>query len=49
VEFCRSLNPAGGQPGVVTWQHPHDLHRQVMVPPGHFLLVRAENSFRARS
>ena len=48
LEFCRALNPSGGQPGVVVWQYPRDLHRQVMVPPAHFLLIRAENSFQAR-
>ena len=48
LEFCRTLNPSGGQPGVVAWQHPRDLHRQVMVPPGHLLLICAENSFQAR-
>ncbi|OQY02912.1 MAG: glycogen debranching protein [Desulfobacteraceae bacterium 4572_123] len=48
LDFCRSLNPSAGQPGVVVWQYPRDLHRQVMVPPDHFLLIRAENSFQAR-
>ncbi|MFZ1200595.1 MAG: amylo-alpha-1,6-glucosidase [Desulfobacterales bacterium] len=45
--FCRGLNPGGDEPRVVTWQWPQDRRRQVMLPPGHFLLVRLDNPFRA--
>jgi starch synthase (maltosyl-transferring) len=46
--FCRRLDPAGGAPRVVPWQHPTDLRRHVMVPPGHMVLVRAADPFHAR-
>ncbi len=45
--FCRGLIPGGDEPRVVTWQWPQDRRRQVMVPPGHFLLVRLDARFRA--
>jgi len=48
VEYCRKLNPFSREPRVITWQWPRDLKREVMVPPGHFLLVRAGNSFRSK-
>jgi len=36
-------------PAVVTrWRWPGDARREVMVPPGHFLLLEAEHRFRAR-
>ncbi len=47
VEFCRGLNPLDASPRVVAWHHPRDLRREVMVPPGHCLLVRAQAPFRA--
>jgi len=46
--FCRGLNPKGPEPRVVRWRYPEDLSREVMVPPGHCLLVVAEHPFRAR-
>jgi len=33
---------------VVTWQWPRDLRRQVMLPPGYFLMLRADHAFHAR-
>jgi len=48
VEYCRSLNPFSQEPRVITWQWPNDVRREVMVPPGHFLLVRSDTPFRAR-
>ena len=48
VEYCRKLNPFSREPRVITWQWPRDLKREVMVPPGHFLLLRAGNSFRSK-
>jgi predicted glycogen debranching enzyme len=33
---------------VVTWRWPQDIRREVMLPPGHFLLITAEAAFRAR-
>jgi predicted glycogen debranching enzyme len=48
VEYCRNLNSFSREPRVITWQWPRDLKREVTVPPGHFLLVRAGNSFRSK-
>lgn len=46
--FCRSRVAGGDAPRTVLWRHPQDLRRQVMVPPGHLLLVRAPHPFQAR-
>jgi predicted glycogen debranching enzyme len=46
--YCLSLNHAGDESRVITWQYPRDVGREVMVPPGHFLLVRAGTRFRSR-
>lgn len=48
VEFCRSLNPFSDESRIITWQWPRDIRREVMIPPDHFLMVRADTSFRAR-
>ena len=48
LEYCRSLNPFSNEPRVITWQWPRDKQREVMVPPDHFLMVRADRAFRAR-
>lgn len=47
-DFCRQLNPTGGEPRVVTWQWPRDERRQVMVPAEHFLMVCGAHPFRAK-
>ncbi|BBO70997.1 hypothetical protein DSCA_49270 [Desulfosarcina alkanivorans] len=47
LDFCRSMTPDGAAPRVVVWQFPADLRREVMLPPGHFLLVRTPHPFRA--
>ena len=47
LDFCREVNPAGQTPRTVVWRLPVDLRRQVMLPPGHFLLILAEAPFRA--
>ena len=46
VGFCNLYH--GGPPVVVRWQFPEDVRREVMVPPGHFLIVLADHPFRAR-
>ena len=46
--FVPQHRPPEGEPLVVRWQWPADLKREVMVPPGHFLLVTAPVSFSAR-
>jgi predicted glycogen debranching enzyme len=47
-DFCRQMNPEGEEARVIPWQWPEDRRRQVMVPPGHFLLIKAPSPFRAR-
>jgi len=46
--FCQSVNSISSETRVVTWQWPRDLRRQVMLPPGHFLMLQADQAFRAR-
>jgi predicted glycogen debranching enzyme len=46
--FCARLNFQSGEPRVTTWQWPRDIRREVMIPPGHFLLIKADCAFRAR-
>jgi starch synthase (maltosyl-transferring) len=48
LDLCRRLQPPTSEPGVTHWQWPHDLSRQVMLPPGHVLLVWAPHPFSAR-
>ena len=43
--LCEEL--ADHAPIVTTWQWPQDIHRKVMLPPNHFLMVRAEHGFIA--
>ncbi|PIU48941.1 MAG: glycogen debranching protein [Desulfobacterales bacterium CG07_land_8_20_14_0_80_52_14] len=45
-EFCRSLNPQKAESRIIPWIWPQDLKREVMLPPGHFLLVLAPAHFR---
>ncbi len=46
--FCRRQDLPGAVPRVVAWEWPRDLRREVMVPPRHFLCLRAPAPFRAR-
>lgn len=46
VAFCRSCNPESDEHRIVFWRWPQDLRRQVTVPAGHFLLVRAADPLR---
>ena len=48
VAFCQKHNPHSDETRVIEWEYPGDLRRQVMVPPGHFLLVWAHHPFKAR-
>ena len=48
ISFCRSLNPSSLESRVILWKWPNDQKREVMIPPKHFLLIRAERPFRAR-
>ncbi len=45
--LCRRFHPQPETACVVPWHYPRDLRREVMVPPGAFLLVRAPFAFRA--
>ena len=45
-DFCRRLNPDSAESRVIPWDWPVDTRREVMVPPGHFLLVRCPEPFR---
>ncbi|MEW5910485.1 MAG: amylo-alpha-1,6-glucosidase, partial [Thermodesulfobacteriota bacterium] len=48
VDFCRSMGSLVQETRVIRWEYPRDIRREVMVPPNHFLLIRAENPFRAQ-
>jgi predicted glycogen debranching enzyme len=48
LDFCRKINPDAQTPRTVVWRHPVDLRREVMLPPGHFLLIVAKTPFQAR-
>ncbi len=48
LTFCKQHVSEGGPPRVITWLWPQDLRREVMIPPGHFLLISADCAFRAR-
>ncbi len=48
LAFCGRYSPSGEAPRVIRWQYPQDLRREVMLPPGHFLLVQSAHPFRAR-
>ncbi len=46
--FCRRQDAPGTAPRVITWEWPRDLKREVMIPPHHFLYLRATAPFRAQ-
>lgn len=48
VGFCRDLNPRGHESRVARWEWPRDVRRDVMVPPGYFLLIHAQAPFEGR-
>ncbi len=47
LEFCRKQNPHSEESRVIVWEWPHDLKREMMIPPEHFLFIRAIVPFRA--
>ncbi len=47
VALIRSLNPLSAESRVVVFNVPGDLKRQVMVPPGFFLVIQCPGHFRA--
>ncbi len=48
IEFCRQANPSGDASRVIFWHWPQALSREVMMPPGFFLLVKCPVGFRAQ-
>ena len=46
-DYCRQINPSGGESKVISWRWPQDQSREVMIPPGHFLLVHVDAPFRS--
>ncbi|MFA5043461.1 MAG: amylo-alpha-1,6-glucosidase [Kiritimatiellia bacterium] len=46
--FCRRQDAPGAAPRVIAWEWPRDLKREVMIPPDHFLYLRAATPFCAR-
>lgn len=48
LAFCRKLNCRNNEENVISWNHPADIHREIMVPPGYFLLLNASSPFRAQ-
>ncbi len=47
MEFIRSFFPENSENRVIPFDVTKDLKRQVMVPPGFFLLVKSPVGFRA--
>ena len=47
MAFCRQLNPVGRESKVINWHWPQDQFREVMLPPGHFLLIQVDAPFRS--
>ena len=48
VTFCRNLNRFSRETRVISWNWPRDLNRETMIPPDHFIYLRADCSFQAR-
>ncbi|MDJ0984288.1 MAG: amylo-alpha-1,6-glucosidase [Desulfobacterales bacterium] len=48
LTFCKQQVSADRPPGVIIWQWPQDLQREVMLPPDHFLLIRSDCAFGVR-
>lgn len=47
MDFCRRHNTKSDESRVISFQWPMDLKREVMIPGGHFLMIRAGGPFRA--
>ncbi|MCD6185153.1 MAG: glycogen debranching enzyme N-terminal domain-containing protein [Deltaproteobacteria bacterium] len=46
IYFCKNMNPFSAESKVILWQWPKDTRREVMIPPGHFLMIKSPFSFR---
>ncbi|WP_236891459.1 amylo-alpha-1,6-glucosidase [Desulfoluna limicola] len=44
--YLRRENPFSMETRTVVWRWPMDCHREVLIPPDHFLLVRCPHPFR---
>jgi starch synthase (maltosyl-transferring) len=47
IEYIRSFNCDSKESRVIVFEVKRDLKRQLMIPPGFFLLIRCETGFRA--
>ena len=47
VGFCREMNPLSDESRVIVWNWPFDVKREVMIPPKHILMVKADSAFRS--
>jgi predicted glycogen debranching enzyme len=48
VAFCREANTQTPESRVIRWVWPRDSRREVMLPPGHFLLVESPEAFHVK-
>lgn len=48
VAFCREAYTQSPESRVVRWVYPRDSRREVMLPPGHFLLVESPEAFHVK-
>ncbi len=48
VAFCREANSHSPESRVIRWVWPRDSRREVMLPPGHFLLVESPEAFHVK-
>ena len=48
LAFCTKMNTQGDEPRVTVWQWPGDARREVMLPPGHVLLIQAHRPFHCQ-
>jgi len=46
--FCKSINPQSHEPCTIIWQWPTDVKREVMIPPGHLLIIISDRPFCAQ-
>ncbi len=45
LTYCRQMNRQSHASGVILWHWPRDLRREVMLPPGYFLMIQAAIPF----
>ncbi len=47
LEFIRRYNQTSRESRVIEFEFPRDLKRQIMIPPGFFLMIQSPHGFRA--